>query len=64
MVRGDLIKLALAGKFDVIIHGCNCMRAMGAGIAKGIKATCPEAYRLRDAEGRAREAGHDLDRAH
>lgn len=44
VVRGDLIKLALAGKFDVIIHGCNCMWAMGAGIAKGIKATFPEAY--------------------
>ena len=43
-VRGDLIKLALAGQFDVIVHGCNCMCAMGAGIAKGIKATFPEAY--------------------
>jgi O-acetyl-ADP-ribose deacetylase (regulator of RNase III) len=45
IVRGDLIKLALAGQFDVIIHGCNCMCAMGAGIAKGIKATFPEAYK-------------------
>ena len=44
IVRGDLIKLALAGQFDVIVHGCNCMCAMGAGIAKGIKATFPEAY--------------------
>jgi O-acetyl-ADP-ribose deacetylase (regulator of RNase III) len=44
IVRGDLIELALAGQFDVIVHGCNCMCAMGAGIAKGIKATFPEAY--------------------
>src|SRR5690242_8887830 len=44
IVRGDLIKLALAGEFDVIVHGCNCMCAMGAGIAKGIKTTFPEAY--------------------
>ena len=44
VVRGDLIKLALAGEFDVIIHGCNCQCAMGAGIAKAIKSTFPEAY--------------------
>lgn len=43
-IQGDLIKLALAGKFDVIIHGCNCMCVMGAGIAKSIKDTFPEAY--------------------
>lgn len=44
-MRGDLIKLALEGEFDVIIHGCNCQCAMGAGIAKTIKATFPEAYK-------------------
>ena len=32
-VEGDLIKLALEGKFDVIAHGCNCHSKMGAGIA-------------------------------
>lgn len=32
-VNGDLIQLAKAGKFDVIVHGCNCMSVMGAGIA-------------------------------
>ena len=32
-VTGDLIKLALAGKFDVIAHGCNCLSNMGAGLA-------------------------------
>ena len=32
-VDGDLIKLALGGKFDVIAHGCNCHSRMGAGLA-------------------------------
>lgn len=43
-IRGDLLALALDGQFDVIIHGCNCQCTMGAGIAKAIKATFPEAY--------------------
>lgn len=44
IVRGDLLKLALDGEFDVIIHGCNCHCTMGAGIAKAIRSTFPEAY--------------------
>lgn len=44
IVQGDLIQLALDGAFDVIIHGCNCQCAMGAGIAKTIKKRLPEAY--------------------
>lgn len=32
-VDGDLIKLAKQGRFDVIVHGCNCHSKMGAGIA-------------------------------
>lgn len=43
-VEGDLIKLALAGQFDVIVHGCNCFNTMGAGIARSIKVQLPEAY--------------------
>ncbi len=43
-IQGDLIKLALEGSFDVIIHGCNCQCSMGAGIAKSIKAAFPEAF--------------------
>lgn len=43
-IRGDLIKLACEGKFDVIIHGCNCYCAMGKGIAKTIRDKLPEAY--------------------
>lgn len=32
-IKGDLIQLALANEFDVIIHGCNCFCTMGKGIA-------------------------------
>ena len=32
-ISGDLIKLALEGKFDVIAHGCNCFCTMKSGIA-------------------------------
>jgi O-acetyl-ADP-ribose deacetylase (regulator of RNase III) len=44
VVQGDLIELAQSGEFDVIVHGCNCQCAMGAGIAKAIKAAFPAAY--------------------
>jgi O-acetyl-ADP-ribose deacetylase (regulator of RNase III) len=44
IVKGDLIALALAGQFDVIVHGANCQCTMGAGIAKAIRAAFPEAY--------------------
>ena len=43
-VKGDLIKLALKGEFDVIAHGCNCFCKMGAGIAKQIKSAFPSAF--------------------
>lgn len=48
-IQGDLVQLALQGEFDVIIHGCNCHCTMGAGIAKEVKTTFPEAY---DADAR------------
>ena len=44
IVEGDLIELALAGEFDLIVHGCNCFCKMGAGIARTIKEVFPEAY--------------------
>lgn len=44
IIQGDLIQLAIAGHFDVIIHGCNCFCTMGAGIAKLIKDRFPQAY--------------------
>ena len=43
-IKGDLIQLALEGKFDLIIHGCNCFCTMGAGIAKQIKGCFPAAW--------------------
>ena len=46
IIQGDLIKLAKEGKFDLIIHGCNCFCNMGAGIAKIIKSEFPEAYKV------------------
>lgn len=39
-IKGDLVK----SDCDVIIHGCNCFCNMGAGIAKQIRETYPEAY--------------------
>lgn len=43
-IKGDLIKRALEGHYDIIVHGCNCFCAMGAGIAKQIKTVFPTAY--------------------
>ena len=45
-VKGDLIALAQQGEFDVIVHGCNCFCNMGAGIAKQIAVTFPEALKI------------------
>nr|QBK86929.1 MAG: SNF2 subfamily protein [Marseillevirus LCMAC103] len=42
-VDGDLLRLFALGRFDVIVHGCNCFHKMGAGIAKQIAAAHPEA---------------------
>lgn len=44
-IEGDIIKLGIEGEFDLIVHGCNCFCTMGAGIAKGIKTSFPEAYK-------------------
>jgi O-acetyl-ADP-ribose deacetylase (regulator of RNase III) len=43
-IHGDLIELALEGRFDVIVHGCNCFCSMGGGIARTIRAVFPAAY--------------------
>jgi len=45
-IKGDLLKLAKAGEFDMIIHGCNCFCKMGSGIAKQIKEQFPKAYEV------------------
>ncbi|MEZ5817988.1 MAG: macro domain-containing protein [Hyphomicrobiaceae bacterium] len=42
-ITGDLIQLAMAGRFDVIAHGCNCFHTMGGGLAAQIRRHFPEA---------------------
>jgi O-acetyl-ADP-ribose deacetylase (regulator of RNase III) len=44
LITGDLLRYALDGRFDVIVHGCNCQCTMGKGIALAIKQQFPEAY--------------------
>jgi len=44
VIKGDLLALADQGKFDVIIHGCNCFNTMGRGIALQIKQKYPAAW--------------------
>lgn len=44
-IKGDLIELAKEGYFDIIVHGCNCFNAMGAGIALSIKKEFPNAWK-------------------
>lgn len=41
-IKGDLIKLAEQGEFDIIVHGCNCFHAMGGGIAKQLADKYPQ----------------------
>ena len=43
-LKGDLIQLAKAGNFDVIIHGCNCFGSSSQkGISKRIFQEFPQA---------------------
>jgi len=44
--KGNLIDMAEAGLFDVIVHGCNCHNTMGSGIAREIRERYPEAYSI------------------
>jgi O-acetyl-ADP-ribose deacetylase (regulator of RNase III) len=41
-VKGNLLDLAEAGEFDVIVQGCNCFNTMGGGIAREIAERYPE----------------------
>ena len=43
-VQGDLLTLAERGRFDIIVHGCNCQNTMGSGIARQVKERYPEAF--------------------
>lgn len=44
--KGNLIDLAEAGKFDFIVHGCNCFCTMGSGIAREIRDRYTGAWRV------------------
>lgn len=54
-IYGDLIELAKQGKFEVIVHGCNCFCTMGAGIAKQIAREFPQAVDI------DRESGYGVE---
>lgn len=42
IIKGDLIKLALSGEAEIIVHGCNCFHAMGSGIAGALGRQFPQ----------------------
>lgn len=39
--KGDVLNAGEA----VVVHGCNCKNAMGAGIARQVRTQCPNAWR-------------------
>ena len=41
-IKGDLIKLAEEGMFDMIVHGANCFHCMNAGLAKQLATKYPQ----------------------
>lgn len=47
--KGNLLDLAEAGEFDIVVQGCNCFNAMGGGIAREIRERYPEVAKA-DAE--------------
>lgn len=42
-VQGNLLDLAEAGEFDIVVQGCNCFNTMGGGIAREIRQRFPSA---------------------
>lgn len=44
IIKGNVIQLAESGMFDVLVHGCNCMNIMGAGVARQVRNVFPAAY--------------------
>lgn len=39
--KGNLLDLAEAGLFDIVVQGCNCFNTMGGGIAREIRERYP-----------------------
>lgn len=56
IVKGDLLDMAKKNDFDIIVHGCNCFNAMGAGVALQIANNFPDA-KLADDETVRGDAG-------
>lgn len=44
VIQGNLLDLAEQGRFDVIVHGCNCLHTMGAGLAAQVRLRWPEVF--------------------
>lgn len=47
--KGNLLDLAEAGEFDIVVQGCNCFNTMGGGIAREIRERYPHVAKI-DAE--------------
>jgi O-acetyl-ADP-ribose deacetylase (regulator of RNase III) len=47
--KGNLLDLAEAGEFDIVVQGCNCFNTMGGGIAREIRERYPHVAEV-DAE--------------
>jgi len=41
--KGNLLDMAEAGEFDLVVQGCNCWNTMGGGIAREIAQRYPQA---------------------
>jgi O-acetyl-ADP-ribose deacetylase (regulator of RNase III) len=39
--QGNLLDMAEAGEFDIVVQGCNCFNTMGGGIAREIRGRYP-----------------------
>ena len=45
VIHGDLLEHFENGKFDIMVHGCNCFHTMGAGLAKQMKTNYPDVFK-------------------
>ena len=45
-VTGNLIDLAEAGEFDLIVQGCNCFNTLGGGLAREVRERYPDAAKV------------------
>ncbi len=39
--QGNILDLAEAGEFDIVVQGCNCFNTMGGGLAREIRERYP-----------------------